>query len=61
MDIELIQHDLLKGFPVVKNLPANAGDVRDIGSIRGSGRSCLDLVFLPEEFHGRRSLVSYNP
>ena len=24
---------------VVKNLPANAGDVRDVGSILGSGRS----------------------
>ena len=30
------------GFPggtVVKNLPANAGDARDVGSIPGSGRS----------------------
>ena len=30
-----------KGFPsgaVVKNLPANAGDIRDAGSIPGSGR-----------------------
>ena len=25
---------------VVKNLPANAGDVRDTGSIPGSGRPC---------------------
>ena len=25
--------------PVVKNLPANSGDVRDLGSIPGSGRS----------------------
>ena len=24
--------------PVVKNLPANAGDIRDVGSISGSGR-----------------------
>ena len=24
---------------VVKNLPANAGDLRDVGSIPGSGRS----------------------
>ena len=24
---------------VVKNLPANAGDIRDVGSISGSGRS----------------------
>ena len=30
------------GFPVVlvvKNLPANAGDIREVGSIPGSGRS----------------------
>ena len=30
---------------VVRNLPANAGDVRDVGSILGSGRS-------PREEHG---------
>ena len=30
---------------VVKNLPANAGDIRDTGSIPGSGRS-------PGEWHG---------
>ena len=24
---------------MVKNLPANAGDIRDVGSISGSGRS----------------------
>ena len=28
-----------QGSPVVKNLPANAGDLRDAGSIPGSGRS----------------------
>ena len=36
------------GFPggtVVKNLPANAGDIRDMGSIPGLGRS-------PGEGHG---------
>ena len=27
------------GDSVVKNLPANAGDIRDLGSILGSGRS----------------------
>ena len=27
---------------VVKNPPANVGDIRDVGSIPGSGRSCLD-------------------
>ena len=30
---------------VVKNLPANAGDIRDVGSIPGSGR-------FPEEGNG---------
>ena len=32
----------IKGFPsgaVIKNLPANAGDTGDAGSIPGSGRS----------------------
>ena len=58
------------GFPgdmVVKNPPANAGDIRDAGSIPGSGRcpggehgnplqdSCL------ENPHGQRSLVGYSP
>ena len=39
--------DCLLGFPggaVVKNLPANAGDVRDSGSIPGSGRFPLKEV-----------------
>ena len=47
---------------VVKNPPANAGDVRDTGSIPGSGKSpegghgnSLQL-FLPGESHGQRSL-----
>ena len=26
-------------MPVVKNPPANAGDIRDMGSVPGSGRS----------------------
>ena len=43
-----------------KNPPA-----RDAGSIPGSGRSkrrgrLPTLVFLPEEFHGQRSLVRYS-
>ena len=54
---------LLKGFPggsVVKNLPANAGDV---SSVRGPGRSPGEgngspLVFLPGEPHGQRSLAA---
>ena len=35
-------HTLLQGFPggsVVKNLPAPAGDARNVGSVPGSGRS----------------------
>ena len=42
---------------VVKKLPANAGDVRDKGSVSGSGRS-------PGGGHGnplQRSLVGYSP
>ena len=40
--IIIIYYALYWGFPcgfVVKNLPANAGDTRDSGSIPGSGRS----------------------
>ena len=52
---------------VVKNLPANAGDINEAGSIPESGRcpgggngnhfqySCL------ENPHGQRSLACYNP
>ena len=35
---------------MVKNLPVNAGDIRDEGSVLGSGRS-----------PGEQSLVGYNP
>ena len=35
----LIKVIILPGGTVVKNLPANAGDTRDVGSIPGSGRS----------------------
>ena len=52
---------------MVKNLPAAAGDKRDLGSVSGSGRSpggghgnplqypCL------ENPHGQRSLMGYSP
>ena len=52
---------------MVKDLPASAGDVRDLGSIPGPGRylggghgnplqySCL------ENPHGQRSLLGYSP
>ena len=50
---------------VVKKLPANAGDIRDTGSIRGPGRSPRKSkwqptpVFLPEELHEQRNLAGY--
>ena len=55
---------------VVKNLPANAGDIRNTASIPGSGRSpaeghgnplqysCLEN---PMDRGGQRSLVGYSP
>ena len=53
---------------VVKNPPANAGDirVRDIGSIPGLGRSPGEgwqptPVFLPGESHGQGNLEGYRP
>ena len=57
-----------QGFPgaaVVKNLPAHAGDIGDLGLIPGSGRSPgggmqPTPVFLPGEFHGQRSLAGYS-
>ena len=52
---------------VVKNPPANAGDVRDTGSIPGSGKSSgegngnLLQYSCLENPHGQRSLVGYSP
>ena len=51
---------------VVKNLPADARDVRHMGSIPGLGRWHgwawqPTPVFLPGESHGLRSLASYHP
>ena len=44
----------------------NTGDVRDSGSIPGSGRSPGEgngnpPVFLPGESHGQRNLAGYSP
>ena len=46
---------------MVKNLPANAGDIRDAGSIPGSRRSPGGDVTnpLPEKSHRQRSLVGW--
>ena len=58
------------GFPggsVVKNLPANADDAGDAGSIPALGRSLWrrkwqpTRVFLPRRSHGQRSLAGYSP
>ena len=50
---------------VVKNLPAKAGDVRDVGWIprlgRSSGGGKPTPVFLPGESHGQKSLAGYSP
>ena len=50
---------------VVKNPPANTGDIRDVSLIFGWGRSPEGgqptPVFLPGESHGQRSLVGYSP
>ena len=45
----------------MKNLPPNAGDVRDVDSIPGSGipGGGTTPVFFPGAFHGQRSLVGY--
>ena len=49
--------------PVVRNLPANAGDIRDSGLIPGSGRyghgNSVQYSSL-ENPHGQRSLMGYN-
>ena len=50
---------------MVKNPPANAGDVRDVGSIPGCGDPWKrpwqpTPVFLPGESHRQRSLACYS-
>ena len=52
---------------VVKNFPANAGDIRDVDSVPTVGRSPGGglgnplPVFLPGESHGQKSLAGYGP
>ena len=52
---------------MAKNLLANAGDIRDMGLIPGSGRFAggghgnPTPVFLSGESHGQRSLEGYSP
>ena len=52
---------------MVKNLPANAGDLRDTGLIPGLGRppgvgsGKPTPVFLLGEYHGQRNLAGNSP
>ena len=51
---------------VIKNPLANTGNIRDIGSTPGLGRSPGEgygkqLLFLLRESHGQRSLADYSP
>ena len=50
---------------LVKNMPVNAGDVKDTDSIPGSGRSPGEGNGNPlqhsEEFHEQRCSVGYSP
>ena len=52
---------------MVKNLSANAENVRDLSSVPGLGRSPGEgngeptPVFLPGKSHGQRSLAGYKP
>ena len=48
---------------MVKNLPANAGDVGLIPGLRRSLEKEMTRtpIFLPGEFHGQRSLVGCSP
>ena len=52
---------------MMKNPPASAGDIRNMGSIPGSGRFPWKRawqttpVFSPGEPHGQRSQAGYSP
>ena len=51
---------------MVKNLPANAGNARDMGSISGQEDSLVyematTPVFLPGKFQRQRSLAGLSP
>ena len=50
---------------MVRNLPADAGNTGDEGSVHWEGplegRRQPTPVFLPGKFHGQRSLAGYSP
>ena len=57
----------LKGFPGGSDGKESACNAEDPGSVPGSGRFLWRRewqptpIFLPREYHGQRSLVSYSP
>ena len=58
----LIKRTHLRGVSVVKNPPANAGDmgsIPELGRSSGSRKWQPTPVFLPGKSHGQRSLVGY--
>ena len=46
---------------VVKNPPAKAGNIKDVGSVSGRKAWQPTPVFLLEDFHGQKSLTNYRP
>ena len=57
-----IKGEDFQGGSVVKNLPANGGDlglIPQVGKIRQRRQWQPTPVFLPGESHGQRSLVGY--
>ena len=61
---EVKGYEGLPGGSVVKNSPANAGDMRCrlhpwVGKVPWRRAWQLTPVFLPEESHGQRSLANY--
>ena len=71
LDIGMMTTGAFQVVPVVKNLPANAGDIRDADSDPGSRRFpggwnpvfqySSTPVFFPGESHRQRSLADYSP
>ena len=67
-EIRTLQNDLSTSAKlVIKNPPANAGDLRDTGSIPGLGRSPTGGRGNPLQYSclenpiGERTLLAYNP
>ena len=69
LEVELMDHTVTIGASQVvlevKNLPASAGEVRDMGSIpgfrRAPGREHGSPLHLPEESQGQKSWAGYSP